>query len=157
MLWWCKWILIKDKFEDEDSQWPDIDLFAICSTNSLRSHILKCSYKSRCKSFVFNKHFRKAIVCEFDMSIISNENIFRFKLPINNTITMQNLNPIDNFSNKISNDLLIELNFFFFEVEINVALIEIFHDYVNLIFVLECFSNCYEYTVVTYLLNCSTL
>lgn len=70
---------------------------------------------------------------------------------------MQNLNPINNFSNKISNDLLIELNFFFFKVEINVAFIEIFHDYVNLIFVLECFSDCHKYTVITDLLYRSAL
>lgn len=83
------------------------------------------------------------------MSVICYKDILRFKLSINDAITVENFDSINDFSNDISDDVLAKLDLFLFQVKVNVALAQILHDDVDFVFVLERFPNCDQDVFVT--------
>jgi hypothetical protein len=86
------------------------------------------------------------------MPVICNKDILGFKLSINDAITVENFDSINNFSDDISDDVLAELDLFLFQVKVNVALAQILHDDVDFVLVLERFPNCDQDVFVTDLL-----
>jgi hypothetical protein len=60
---------------------------------NLRSEVLRCTTK--CKSSVIND-LCKPKICEFEISIRANQNIFRFEVSIDNVLAVKILDDEDN-------------------------------------------------------------
>ena len=75
------------------------------------------------------------------MAIVSNENILGFEFSINDAIIVKNLDAINNLCNKVPDDIFAELDLFFFQIKVNIALVKVFHDNVDFVLVLEGFPN----------------
>ena len=75
------------------------------------------------------------------MPIISNKNILGFELSIDDPITVKNFHTINDLGNKVSDNVFAELDLFLFQVKIYVALVQVLHNYVYFVLVLECFTN----------------
>lgn len=70
---------------------------------------------------------------------------------------MQDFNTVYDFSYEIPDEVLIEPDLLFFEVEINVSFTEVLHNDVNFVLVLESFPNGDKDVTVAYLLDGFTL
>ena len=91
------------------------------------------------------------------MTIIGNENILWFELSIDDTIIMENLHTINYLSAKLSNNFLSKYDLFLFQIKVYITFVQILHNYVNFILVLEGLADAYQNVFVTYLFNHFTL
>ena len=78
------------------------------------------------------------------MAFICNKKILRFKFSINNSFCVKDLKANNNFCDKHPNGILIEDELFAFEIEVNITTRKVFHDYVDLVLILESLPNCHE-------------
>ena len=113
------------------------------------SRILQGSNKGSDGIFLFDYHFRKTVICEFDVAVIGDEQIFRFEFPVDDAFSMKKLKTDNNFGDKHANNFFFEEELFSFEIEVNIASGKVFHDYIYFVFVLKGLPNCDEKLVYT--------
>lgn len=92
--------------------------------DDFRSHVLDGANKGRyslCDSILFLQ-FSKRVIREFDMTLVSDQNIFRLECSIYNPFLMQILQPCNYLCQNVSNDFLWQFDSLLFCVEVEVAL-----------------------------------
>lgn len=83
----------------ENSNCPDVSLHIIIPIDCLGSCILQSAYKSIYLIFPWANHPRKSIVTKFNVTLIGDENIFRFQLSVDDSMTVQKLHTLNDLSN----------------------------------------------------------
>lgn len=95
---------------------PVCGLIVAFALNDLRRNVFWSTANTKCKLVFIEANFRNTKVCDFDMTLLIQQNIFRFEIPVNYIPSMQILKRQQYFSSiKFSNMLL---EFFLFPEQV---------------------------------------
>ena len=85
-----KWWLAAQHLVNDTSKWPPVACFTMTySLQDFWSQIFSGSADAFCLSVAHDIFFREAKISNFDISVICNQHIFWFKIPIQNILRMK--------------------------------------------------------------------
>ena len=105
--------------------------------NSFRGSVFEGANKCGNQIFFLNDHFRKSIVCEFYVSFVGDEDIFWFKLTVDNSFAVEKLNSHNYLGNQHLDYFFLELYVLLSEIEIDISPRQILHHNVYFVLVLK--------------------
>ena len=95
-------IFPKLEFIGSNTERPDVCLFTKLPLDDLWGHVLDGTDKGGNSSVIgLVENLRESIVVEFDMSIISNEDVLRFERAVDDVLLMQVLHADDDFGEDV--------------------------------------------------------
>lgn len=116
-----KQLFSQEKFVDHYSERPNISFLAEVSRIGLGSGVLKGSNVGGDESLFLRKYFRQSIVCELEVSLFGDQDVFWFKLSIDDSLFVKNAEADYDFSCNIDGLLFCEVFVLLLEVVVKIA------------------------------------